>query len=71
MEKANAIQFFSKLNKKLEEYKADKNSWDLDADGIYIIVNGDAVIVNPFDDFVFKAEQLGKFSVFGASKFLQ
>jgi hypothetical protein len=54
----------------LETYKNERNALPDDSDGIYIIIKGEAKIVNPFDEQKQKIAKLSKYDYFGASKFL-
>lgn len=56
--------------KRLETYKNERNALPDDSDGIYIIIKGEAKIVNPFDEQKQKIAKLSKYDYFGASKFL-
>jgi len=55
---------------KIEAYKRDKEMLPTDADGIYILIEGEAKLVNrKHPDAVLKV--LGQNDYFGESKFIQ
>ena len=53
----------------MEEYKKDREDINPDSDGIYIIIKGEAKVVNPYDEYKFGNVKAGEH--FGGNKLLK
>ena len=60
-----------KLIDKVDKFKTDRNNLPKDADGIYLIVEGRAKIVNRLKNFDYKGQSVVKGDFFGESKFIK
>ena len=67
----NSELMMDKAIEKAEKYKNDRNALPPDADGIYLIVEGKAKVVNRFKNYDYDQQRLGKGDFFGDSKFIK
>jgi len=65
----NASKLVGKICDKLEEFKRDVDNLPKDADGIYLIVKGEAKVVNVLNNFELK--KIAETDFFGVSKYVQ
>ena len=67
----NGHKMLDKLIDKVDKFKTDRNNLPKDADGIYLIVEGRAKIVNRLKNFDYKGQSVVKGDFFGESKFIK
>ena len=67
----NGTEMLNKIVDKVETYKEMKNKLPVDADGIYLIVEGKAKVVNRFKTYDYDGQRLLKGDFIGDSKFIK
>ena len=67
----NSELMMDKLIDKVEKYKTDRDNLPPDADGIYLIVEGKAKVINRFKNYDYDSQRCGKGDFFGDSKFIK
>ena len=67
----NGHKMLDKLIDKVDKFKTDRNNLPKDADGIYLIVEGRAKIVNRLKNYDYKGQSVVKGDFFGESKFIK
>ena len=67
----NGHKMLDKLIEKIDKFKTDRDNLPKDADGIYLVVEGRAKIVNRLKGYDFKGQSIVKGDFFGESKFIK
>ena len=67
----NSVVMMNKIIKKVETYTTKRNELPADADGIYLIVEGKAKVVNKLYNYNYAGKKLNKNDFIGDSKFIK